>query len=148
MTTDILIYTWVAVMALALVIEFLTNKLIAIWFSVGGLFGLVLAVCGLEWYIQLPVAVVVVVPLVTFLRNYIMGKVQARHEREAKDPNVGKTFTLLSPIRTGEFGTIKINDIVWRVETADLTEVLAGTVVKILELKDDVYVVETVTANG
>ncbi len=148
MTTEILIYVWVAVMGLALVLEFLTNKLIAVWFTASGLVGLILAIFEIAWYIQLPVAIAVAVPLVGFLRPYIMNKITERQEREAKDPNVGKTFTLLSPIRVGELGTIKINDDVWKVEAMGEAEVLAGTVVKIIQLKDDVYVVEAVKQNG
>ena len=58
------VYVWFAITILALVIEFCTNDMMAIWFVFSGVVSMLLAVLNvkniapIEWYIQIAVFVV------------------------------------------------------------------------------------------
>ena len=48
------LYIWLAVTALSLVIEFITADMVSVWFTGGGIVAMILAACGLGWYVQVP----------------------------------------------------------------------------------------------
>ena len=54
------VYIWLGVVAIAMILEFITMDLVSIWFSVGGLVAMVLS--GFEfipWYVETIVFIVV-----------------------------------------------------------------------------------------
>ncbi len=139
------IYAWLAVTAIALVIEFCTNEMVSIWFAGGGLVALILSACGVPWMISLPVFIVLSLVLLLSFRKIVMKFLNKGDARTNADSAIGEEFALLSSIEFNKPGTIKINDIVWNVTTEKQGEsVTEGTIVKVLALKGNKYIVETV----
>ena len=65
-----IVWIWTIVIAVALVVEFFTMELISVWFAIGGLLGLILAVCGVALEIQIICAVVLALGCILGLRRF------------------------------------------------------------------------------
>ena len=59
-------YVWLGVTAVALIVEFITSDLLSIWFAGGGIIAMILALCGLSWYVHLPIFIVLSFVLLPF----------------------------------------------------------------------------------
>ncbi|HCH74272.1 MAG TPA: hypothetical protein DEV87_03725, partial [Clostridiales bacterium] len=68
------LYIWLAVTALALMTEFLTNKLICIWFVGGSVVAAVMAGFQLAWYYQLAAFAFVSAELLALFRKKALRK--------------------------------------------------------------------------
>ena len=61
------------------------------------------------------------------------------------DAVIGAEFTLLTDIGFNQTGTIKINGVVWNVNTEnEKEEISAGTIVRVLRIQGNKYIVEKV----
>ena len=137
------IYVWLAVTAFALIIEFVTADMVTIWFAGGGLVAMILAACGLEWYVHVPVFIVVSFAAMLVFRKMVIEKLGKGEVKTNAETAVGKDFTLLSPITFGQAGSIKINGVVWNAVGENEDEVIdAGSIVTIKAIKGNKYIVK------
>ena len=137
------IYVWLAVTAFALIIEFVTADMVTIWFAGGGLVAMILAACGLEWYVHVPVFIVVSFAAMLVFRKMVIEKLGKGEVKTNAETAVGKDFTLISPISFGQAGSIKINGVVWNAVGENEDEVIdAGAVVTIKAIKGNKYIVK------
>ncbi len=137
------LYIWLAITALAVIIEFITNDMVSIWFVGGGIVAMILSACGLSWYIHLPAFIIVSLALLLSFRKVVMKLLLKNEEKTNAQTAIGQEYALLTAIKFNQPGTIKIGDVVWNVVTADPTlEIEAGKVVKIVNLKGNKYIVE------
>ena len=137
------IYVWLAVTAFALIIEFVTADMVTIWFAGGGLVAMILAACGLEWYVHVPVFIVVSFAAMLVFRKMVIEKLGKGEVKTNAETAVGKDFTLISPISFGQAGSIKINGVVWNAVGETEDEVIdAGSVVTIKAIKGNKYIVK------
>lgn len=96
--------------AIALVVEFFTNKMYAIWFCFGGIIASGLAGFGTKWYITLAVFFGASFLLMLILRKPMLRSLNGESKR--RDENViGKEFRLLTRIGVSIPGTIRVNDV-------------------------------------
>ena len=136
-------YVWLGVTALALIVEFITSDLISIWFCGGGIVAVILSACGLEWYIHLPVFIVVSITLLLCFRKIALKFLIKKEEKTNADSAIGKEYVLLTSIGFNQVGTIKIGDVIWNVNTLDeYEEIKQGEVVRIVAIKGNKYIVE------
>ena len=139
------IYTWLAVTVIALVIEFTTNEMVSIWFAGGGIVALILSACGVPWAITMPVFLVLSFALLISFRKIVMKYFSKGDSRVNADSAIGKEYTLLTAIEFNKPGTININDVVWNVTTETQGATIPeGTIVRVLSLKGNKYIVEQV----
>ena len=137
------IYVWLAVTAFALIIEFVTADMVTIWFAGGGLVAMILAACGLEWYVHVPVFIVVSFAAMLVFRKMVIEKLGKGEVKTNAETAVGKDFTLISPISFGQAGSIKINGVVWNAVGENEDEVIdAGSIVTIKAIKGNKYIVK------
>jgi len=138
------IWIWLGILVASLVFEFITSEMVSIWFSLGALVALILAACGVWLEVQWIVFAIISIVCILTLRK-ISLKFLLKNDNEkitSKEQTVGKTFELLSDINKNNRGTIKINGVEWSVMTADDSEILAGNMVEVLELKGNTYIVK------
>ena len=139
------IYIWLGVTVLSLIVEFFTNEMICIWFAGGALVSLILSSFNLTWYIHVPAFIVVSVVMLLFFRKMVLKKFNKGESKTNAESAIGKEYVLLSDIGFNKLGTIKINDVIWNVDTEDQKEeITAGETVVIKRLKGNKYVVEKV----
>ena len=141
------LYIWLAVTALSLVIEFITADMVSVWFTGGGIIAMILAACGLGWYVHVPVFIAVSFASMLAFRKLVLKKLGKGEVKTNSESAIGKDFTLLKPISFGNPGEIRINDVVWTAITADENEsVPQGAVVTVKALKGNKYIVEVKNA--
>lgn len=137
------IYIWLAITVVALIIEFITSDMISVWFAGGGVVSMILAACGVEWYIHLPVFIVLSLVLMLAFRKMVLKYFNRGDSRTNADSAIGKDFELLSEISFNNPGTIKINDVIWGAVTENAKDfVQKGTIVTVKGLKGNKYIVE------
>ncbi len=140
-----LVYVWLAVVVFTLIIEFSTTDMISIWFAGGALVALILAAFNVWWVVQLIAFIVVSAVLLALFRKFALKKLNAKTVNTNADQAIGKEYRLLSPIGLNQVGTIKINDVIWNVDTKEQEqEIPEGVIVRILEIKGNKYIVEEV----
>ena len=111
----------------------------------GGLIAIILSACNVPWVITMPVFIVVSLALLICFRKIVMKYLNKGDARTNADSAIGKEYALLTPIEFNTPGTIKINDVVWNVTTEAQGETIAqGTIVRVLSLKGNKYIVEKV----
>lgn len=138
------IYIWLGVTAIALIIEFVTTEMVSVWFAGGGLVAMILAIFGVDWYVTVPVAIVVSFALMLAFRKLVMKKLNKGEVKTNAESVFGKEFTLLSDEKEDGAATIKINGVVWEVKNKDETPLKKGGKVRVLSLEGNKYIVEEV----
>ena len=137
------IYLWLAIIVIALVVEFCTNEMVSVWFAGGGLVAVILAAFEVPWEVCIPVFLVLSFVLLLCFRKVTMKYLNRNTARVNADSAIGKEYELLSAIEFNKAGTIKINDVVWNVTTEKQTDAIsAGEIVKVVALKGNKYIVE------
>ena len=108
-----MVWVWLGVFLATILIEALSQDLIAIWFSLGSLISLVLsAVPNLAWYVELIVFALVSL-FVMFLTRPLAKRLLLNATRYTNiDEFVGKRVSVLKEISKYENVDIKINVIV------------------------------------
>jgi membrane protein implicated in regulation of membrane protease activity len=145
------IWIWLGVVAVTLMLEFITLELASVWFSLGGLVALILAVCGCSVEVQWIVFGVVSIVSILLLRKVSLKYLLKNNNEKISntDMTIGKNFELLTDINPNQCGTIKVNDVVWSVVAVDSSsEIKSGTRVEVVELKGNKYVVKPFLADN
>jgi len=134
-----MIIVWSVVIALALLIEFLSNDLYSAWFAVGGITALISVPCGLFWPWQILIFFVVALACLLGLRRFVVKFIKTKTVPTNLDANVGRKFKLLSDVNDNGRSEIKINDITWTVTCDD--QLQKGDTVQILGMEGNKYIV-------
>ena len=139
------VYIYLAITAIALIVEFCTSELLSIWFAGGGVVAMVLSAFGLAWYVHAPAFVASSFILLFALRRFVLKRLDKGQTRTNADAVIGKEYCLLTPVAFNQAGTIKVGDVVWNVITENPNDnIEKGTIVRIKEIKGNKYVVEVV----
>ena len=109
-----MVWVWLAVFLLTILIEALSQDLIAIWFSLGSLVSLALsAVPNLAWYVELIVFALVSLFVMILTRPFTKRLLMNATRYTNIDEFVGKRVNVIKGISKYENGEIKINGIVY-----------------------------------
>ena len=109
-----MIWIWVGIIVLALITEFLTMQMVSIWFAIGGIVGLILALIGgIGIEIQIIVAVVVALLAIFGLRKFTLKFLTNKTEGEKAEVLIGKKGVVVNAIDKETGGTVKINGVLW-----------------------------------
>ncbi|MBQ7532903.1 MAG: NfeD family protein [Bacteroidales bacterium] len=126
---------WLLVAALFVVIEIFTSGFAVACFSVGCVFGAILAACDLSltWqFVAFAVgtflAFILIRPVVM---RYLDKKTNDNHVKTNMDSIIGKTAVVTEKIEENGFGRVKIDGDDWKAQTSDGSAVEVGTKVKI-----------------
>lgn len=144
---EYMLWIWLAVVAVALIVEFISMDLTSIWFAIAGVVSLILsAIGGISWEIQLIVFIVLSSILVIFVRK-ITRKIFLSSKEDSRtnvDSLVGKRTKLLSAITEDQKGTISINGVTWSVKSEDDEAVEEGTVVEVEKVEGNTLTVKKI----
>ena len=116
------IYLWLAVGIVSFVVELLTVGLISIWFVLGALVALLLALLDLHIAIQVVAFVVVSLICIFCFRNYWVKHLKDNFIPTNLDAYVGKEVVVFEEINdSANTGIIKINGQLWSAKSIDGT---------------------------
>jgi membrane protein implicated in regulation of membrane protease activity len=130
---------WAVVFIAALWAEAETCEMVAMWFLPGAVASLVLALCNMEWWIQIVVFIVLstlfLVLAKTVFKKYLVKKVG--QEKTDTDLLIGRGAKVVEDIdNIEERGAVKINGQIWTARMENDSERAAeGESVIIVEIK-------------
>jgi len=130
---------WAVVFIAALWAEAETCEMVAMWFLPGAVASLVLALCNLDWWIQIVVFIALstlfLVLAKTVFKKYLVKKVG--QEKTDTDLLIGRSAKVVEDIdNLEERGAVKINGQIWTARMENDSERAAeGESVVIVEIK-------------
>lgn len=143
---EVMFWVWLAVIAVAIVIEILTLDLVSVWFAFGAVIPFILAaVGGIAIEIQIAVFVVVSALLIIFMRNWAK-KLLFKNMNEKTNINsiIGKKIRLLEDTDFEHLGSLKINDVTWTAVSHDGKLIKAGQIVEVVKVDGNKLLVKEV----
>ncbi len=144
MDMAIMMWIWLAVIAVSAFIEAFTLQMASIWFVPGGLVALILYFCGVSYEWQIVACIVISLALLFSLRGFCL-KVLFKNKVDDKtnsDSLVGQKTPLIKAITEDEKGEVRINDIVWTAVTEGQASIPAGTEVEIIAIRGNKLIVK------
>ncbi len=137
MDFSIMMWIWLAVIAVAAFIEAFTLQMASIWFVPGGLVALIMYFCGVGYEWQIVACIVISLVLLLSLRSFCL-KVLFKNKVEDKtntDSLIGMSTLLIKAITEHEKGEVRLNGVIWTAISADNTPIPAKTKVTITEIR-------------
>ncbi len=130
-------YLWIVVLVLSLLTEAITTDLVAVWFFPSSVVAVILAICGVPWYVQLPVFLVIGIALLVATRPICKKWLDGKKIKTGTDLLLGQTALVTEEIcNVEERGEVKLNGLCWSARAEDPTTVIAvGEQVSVLEIQ-------------
>ena len=143
---DTMFWVWLAVIAVALLIEIVTLDLVSIWFSFGALIPFILAaVGGIAIEIQIAIFVVVSALLIIFIRKYAQKLLFKNMDAKTNvDSLIGKKFKMLETTDFEKNGSLKINDVIWTAVGENSEQIKQGAIVEVVKVDGNKLIVKEV----
>lgn len=139
-----LIIIWLVVCVLGLVVEAATTELVSIYFSVGALVSMILAIFGITFWPQLWIFIAVVAISLFTTRPLFLKYLKTNEIKTNVDALVGKRFTLLKEITNEQRGEINVSGVIWSVITNDNSTVEVDSTVEVLSLEGSKLIVKKI----
>ena len=140
-----MIWIWLAVFVIAVIVEAITQDLVSIWFSIGGL--VCLCICNtVPIYVEVIIFAVVSLLALIATRPLVKRITERAVRRTNVDEIVGKRVKTISKISKYNAGEIKVNGIVYSailVEEIDVS-IEADSIVEIVAIKGNKVVVKEI----
>jgi membrane protein implicated in regulation of membrane protease activity len=144
MDGTILIIVWAVLIILAALVEMNTMDLTSIWFSVGALIALILAVAGAQWWIQATAFLIVTVILILLVRPITKRYLKTNVISTNSDRLVGKVAICTKHIPAGERGEVKIDGKYWMAVTTSEDDIEVEEKVEVLAIEGVKLVVDRI----
>lgn len=132
---------WIFIFIAALVVEFLTEQLVSIWFSGASLISFILALCKIDGWIQIVVFIISAIILVAFSRKFV-NKVLQKDIPTNSDSLIGQEILVTKSVSKTQKGEGKIRDIVWSLVSDQDNIIKNGEYAIIKEIKGNKLIVE------
>ena len=146
---DFLVWIWLCVAVASALIEFVTMQMVSICFTFSSIVAIILARCGVVWWVQVIVFCVLALGLLLGLRKFSMKfLLKGSNEKTNAESIIGTTHTLLKPITKNEPGELKINGIVWTAVSNNGSSIKKDVEVKIEKIDGNKLVVSKITQKG
>ena len=142
-----MVWIWLFIFLLGIVVEAVTQDLVSIWFSIGGLVSMILS--GFDfvpWFVEVIVFIVVSLTAVICTRPFAKKLLNNALRSTNIDEYVGKQVKVLKNISKFENGEVRFNDIIY---TACLMEeetetILEGEIVEVVTFRGNKIVVKKI----
>jgi len=134
-------WIWGIIIILTLLIELFTPDIDAIWFSVGALISLILAIFDVHVAIQLSTFVSVTALLLFTIGRWIKKFIMSKNIPINSDSLIGKKILILESITEFKNGTGVIDNIIWNVSCQAGVTIEKGAYATILAIDENKLVV-------
>ena len=142
---DIMIIIWFTVIILAALIEINTMDLASIWFSAGALIAFILALVGLNPFIQIAVFLVVSLLLLISIRPIVKNYLKTNVISTNTDRLVGKVAVCTKDINVGERGEVKIDGKYWLAISSGEEDIIIDEKVEVLAIEGVKLIVDRIS---
>ena len=137
---SIFVWLWLAVVIITLVIEFMTAEIVSIWFFVGSVVSLILAICKVDPAIQIIVFVLVSLLFMACVRPFIRKYIKRNEIKTNVDSFVGRIALVTEDIVDGNRGVVKLDGQEWSAIANE--DILKGTKVVVLSIEGNKLIVK------
>lgn len=127
---------WLIVCFISLIVEVSISGLVSIWISISALVCLGLSfIGGLPWWGEVIIFVGVSFILLLLTRPLVKKMMKNKKELNTNVSSlIGQHFKLIKKISSDDCGEIKINDVIWNVESIDKKEIELGKYVEVVSI--------------
>ena len=123
---------WLAAMVVFLAAEAGTVTLISIWFALGALGAIVVALLGGGLMLQITVFLLLATLLLLSLRGIVRRHIRPRISKTNIDSVIGATGIVLSPVdNIAALGQVQVNGVEWSARSSSGAQIPAGTLVRV-----------------
>ena len=123
---------WLAAMVVFLAAEATTVTLISIWFALGALGAILVALLGGGLMLQITVFLLLATLLLLSLRGIVRRHIRPRISKTNIDSVIGATGIVLSPIdNIAALGQVQVNGVEWSARSSSGAPIEAGTLVRV-----------------
>lgn len=129
-------WIWVAVIAVAVIVEAFSAQLLSIWFALGGLAALITSFITENIAIQ--VIVFLAVSLISLAIIFPLAKksLKTEHVKTNADRYIGKLAVVTEDISNIDAkGQVKVDNQIWSARSEDGSAISAGSQVKVLRIE-------------
>lgn len=131
-----MVYVWLAVIAVALIIEASTATLVAIWFIPSAIVSAILAKLGTGILVQAIVFFVLSILLVIFARKIFSKTLTPKYTPTNADVLIGELGIVTDDIDTLEFrGTVSVKGQIWSAKSENGERIEKGKTVEVLSIQ-------------
>ena len=123
---------WLIAMVIFAAAEAMTVSLVSIWFAVGALGAILVALTGGGLAFQVTVFLALAVALLLSLRGIVRKHFTPRVTRTNVDSVIGATGVVLTPVNNiAALGQVQINGVEWSARSTTNSHIPAGTLVPV-----------------
>ena len=123
---------WLVAMVIFMAAEAMTVTLVSVWFAVGSLGAIAVALLGGGLVLQVTVFLALAVALLLSLRGIVRKHFNPRITRTNIDSILGATGIVITPVNNiAALGQVQINGMEWSARSSDNSHIAAGTLVKV-----------------
>ena len=123
---------WLAAMVIFIIAEATTVTLVSIWFAVGALGAILIALLGGGLTLQVTVFLALAIVLLIFLRGAVRKHFAPRITRTNVDSVIGATGIVVTPVNNiAALGQVQSTGVEWSARSTDGSHIGAGTLVKV-----------------
>ena len=123
---------WLIAMVIFMATEGMTVTLISIWFAVGALGAVIVALLGGNLILQVTVFLALAVLLLFCLRGMVRKHFTPRLTKTNVDSVIGATGIVITPVNNiAALGQVQINGMEWSARSTNNTHIPTGTLVKV-----------------
>lgn len=131
-----MIWVWLVIFVVMIFVEFATpSALVSIWFAVGALVSMILAVLDINIWIQLIVFAVVSVLALVLLRPLLTRYIKPRKVPTNYDAVLGKMAVVTEEITENKWGHVSVQGTDWSAKSEDGASIDVGTQVTVLAVE-------------
>ena len=123
---------WLIAMVIFAATELMTVSLVSIWFAVGALGAIIVALLGGGLILQVTVFLALAIVLLLGLRSVVRKHLAPRITKTNIDSLIGATGVVLTPVNNiAALGQVQVNGVEWTARSTDNSHISAGTLVKV-----------------
>ncbi len=138
---EFMILIWFGVIILAAFIEITTMDLTSVWFSIGAVFSLILAILNVALFWQIAAFIVLSTILLLSVRPLVKNYFRTNVVGTNADALVGKVATCTKTIHQNERGEVKVDGQYWSAITSESNTIEEGDKVEILAIEGNKLIV-------
>ncbi len=144
MTSSTMIFVWLGLTVFFLILECVSVQLTSIWFALGSVVAMLLAIFHVE-SVTVQIIVFVAVSLASLIATRPLTKklLEKKKQPTNADRNIGETAIVTEDIVNLEGkGAVKVRGTVWTARSSDGTDIPAGDIVRVIRIEGVKLLVE------
>ncbi len=142
-SNEYMIFIWLAIVIVCLAIEAMTTELVSIYFSFGGIVGMILSAAHVAFWPQIWIYLAIVAITLFSTRSMFLKYLKKNEVKTNVDSIVGRRYKLQKAI-TSSYGELSVSGVVWNAITNDNTEIEVDSLVEVISINGTKLIVKKI----